>query len=921
MKLRLLSIAFFLLCMGSIAHAQKKPDAKPKAAAKSPIAHATPAPQKITSVEGITEYQLANGLRVLLFPDPSKPTITVNITYLVGSRMEGYGETGMAHLLEHMVFKGSTKHTNIPQELTSHGASPNGTTDYDRTNYFESFQANDENLNWALDLESDRMVNSFIAEKDLRSEFSVVRNEFESGENNPSNILMERVLATMYIWHNYGKVTIGSKEDIEKVPIKNLQAFYHKYYQPDNAVLLVAGKIDEEKTLALINKYFGAIAKPTRVIDPTYTIEPEQDGERSVTLRRVGDAQVLSLAYHICSGPHPDYEAFDVLNEVLTNNPNGRLYQDLVKTGLASGVWSWDAGLHDPGFLYINADVLKEKSLDSVKSAMLASISNFKNKPVNADEVDKAKSKLLKDFDELYRNSQRIGLVLSEFMAQGDWRLAFLYRDRLKKVTADDVNRVAKEYLIKSNRTMGEFIPTDNPKRVKVPETPDVAAAVKDYKGEAALTQAEAFDPSPDNIEKRTEKGSIAGGAKYALLAKSTRGNTVEARITLRMGTEKSLENKATISQLTAAMLKKGTKSKNLSQINEAFDKLSSTMQVFGGGQTLTISITSTKEKLPAVLDLMNEILRQPSFPDQEFKELKEENINSLEQQRSEPQSIASREFSRLINPHPKGNIKYEMSTDEEIDAIKNTKIEDLKAFYTDFYNSSNATIAFVGDFDANIVKEKLNNTFANWTAKMPYAYVEDPYIDIKPDNKEIKTPDKKNAMLMCGMSLKMRDDNGDYAPMMLGNFIFGGGFLNSRLAARIRQKEGISYGVGSFFSANPKDESGVFGSYAIYNPDNKAKLEAAWNEELTKMLKEGFAEDELKQAKSGIIQYRQNGRASDAQLASKLASNLYLGRTMAWDKAIDERLEKLSVAEVNNAMKKFIFPEKISFIKVGDFK
>ena len=383
MKLRLLSIALFLLCMGSIALAQKKPDAKPKATSKTTTAHATQAPQKITSVEGITEYLLPNGLRVLLFPDPSKPTITVNITYLVGSRMEGYGETGMAHLLEHMVFKGSTKHTNIPQELTSHGANPNGTTDYDRTNYFESFQANDENLNWALDLESDRMVNSFIAEKDLRSEFSVVRNEFESGENNPSNILMERVLATMYIWHNYGKVTIGSKEDIEKVPIKNLQAFYHKYYQPDNAVLLVAGKIDEEKTLALINKYFGAIAKPTRVIDPTYTIEPEQDGERSVTLRRVGDAQVLSLAYHICSGPHPDFEAFDVLNEVLTNNPNGRLYQDLVKTGLASGVWSWDAGLHDPGFLYINADVLKEKSLDSAKSAMLASISNFKNKPWN----------------------------------------------------------------------------------------------------------------------------------------------------------------------------------------------------------------------------------------------------------------------------------------------------------------------------------------------------------------------------------------------------------------------------------------------------------------------------------------------------------------------------------------------------------
>jgi len=177
--------------------------------------------KKVTSVEGITEYNLENGLKVLMFPDPSKPTITVNVTYLVGSRHEGYGETGMAHLLEHMVFKGTPKHPNIPQELTEHGARPNGTTWYDRTNYFETFSATEENLKWALDLESDRMVNSFIAKKDLDSEFSVVRNEFESGENSPFRVLMERVISGAFLWHNYGKSTIGNRSDIERVPIDN----------------------------------------------------------------------------------------------------------------------------------------------------------------------------------------------------------------------------------------------------------------------------------------------------------------------------------------------------------------------------------------------------------------------------------------------------------------------------------------------------------------------------------------------------------------------------------------------------------------------------------------------------------------------------------------------------------------------------
>src|SRR5438132_4612442 len=210
--------------------------------------------EKVTSVEGITEYRLqSNGLRILLFPDLSKPTITVNITYLVGSKHENYGETGMAHLLEHMLFKGSKDHTDVPKELNDHGSRPNGTTWVDRTNYFETFQASDANLEWAIDLEADRMVNSFVAKKDLDSEMTVVRNEFESGENSPMNVLEERILSAAYLWHNYGKSTIGARSDIENVPIDRLQAFYRNYYQPDNAILLVAGKIDEGKTLGLIN--------------------------------------------------------------------------------------------------------------------------------------------------------------------------------------------------------------------------------------------------------------------------------------------------------------------------------------------------------------------------------------------------------------------------------------------------------------------------------------------------------------------------------------------------------------------------------------------------------------------------------------------------------------------------------------------
>jgi zinc protease len=878
-------------------------------------------PVKLTSVEGITEYKLSNGLHVLLFPDPSKPTITVNITYLVGSRLEGYGETGMAHLLEHMMFKGSAKHTNIPKELSDHGANPNGTTWYDRTNYFETFSATDENLKWALDLESDRMIHSFIANKDLQSEFSVVRNEFEMGENSPSNILQERVISTAYLWHNYGKSTIGSKEDIERVPIERLQAFYKKYYQPDNAVLVVAGKIDEPKVLQLVNQYFGSIAKPTRKIDPAYTVEPEQDGERSVVLRRVGDVQVVAAAYHVPSSSHKDYATLDVLNDVLTNAPSGRLYKALVETQKASNQSGFIQPLKDPGFIYFSADVLKEKSLDEAKNTLLGILDSLTLKPVTKDEVDRAKNKLLKDFEELYRNSEDVGLALSEFIASGDWRLGFIYRDNLKKVNPEDVNRVAALYFKPSNRTIGLFYPEKNPDRSIIPASPDVAALVKGYKGEEGLAKAEAFDVSPANIDKRTKSGSIPGGGKYSILTKTTRGNTVNISISLRMGNEQTLQNKATIAELTASMLNRGTKTFTREQLKDTLNKLKAQVNVNGSAGVTSVTIQTVKENLPKVLTIVNEILHQPTFPQNEFDALKTQEIASIEQQKSEPQSIAVTTAYQKLSPYAKGHPNYVMSFEEQTEAIKLTVLADLKQFYQDYYNSADATASVVGDCDETSTIQQLTAILQNWKSKNPFKHIDKKFFDVKPEDIKIKTPDKKNAMFISGMNLPIRDDDADYAALTIGNYILGGGFLNSRLANRIRQKEGLSYGVGSFVNAGSLDRTGMFLSYAIYNPANVDKLDSAYKQEINKILKDGITAEELKAAKTGYLQNEKVEIAQDNVLATKLNGYLFLKRTMTFDEKFDTQINNLTVEQVNTALRKYINPDKILYVKAGDFK
>ncbi|MGI9069136.1 MAG: M16 family metallopeptidase [Pyrinomonadaceae bacterium] len=873
----------------------------------------------VTSVEGITEYRLANGLRVLMFPDQTKQTITVNITYLVGSATENYGETGMAHLLEHLVFKGTPKHPNIPQELTAHGARPNGTTWTDRTNYFETFAATDENLNWALDLESDRMVNSHIARKDLDSEMTVVRNEFELGENSPFGVLLSRTMAASYIWHNYGKTTIGARSDIENVPIDRLQAFYRNYYQPDNAVLLIAGKFDEPKTLALVDKYFSPIPRPKRALQKIYTSEPTQDGERTVTLRRVGDTQLVQAVYHVPAGSHPDYAGVDLIVQILGDTPSGRLHKTLVESKKASSIFGFDFQWRDPSLTIFGAEVRQGGSLEAARDTLTQTIEGIGTNAPTKEEVDRARAQLLKNIDLALNNSDQVGLTLSESIAAGDWRLFFLHRDRLRKITPEEVIQVASRYFKPANRTVGLFIPTPKPDRAEIPATPDLSAALKDYKGDASVAAGEAFDPSPANIESRTIRND-AGGIKLALLPKKTRGGKVVAQMALRYGDEKSLMNRATAARMAGGMLMRGTAKHTRQQIRDELDRLKARAFVFGGTTQAGVSIETTRENLPAVMRLVAEVLREPAFPAHEFDLLKQENLAAIEQQKSEPTQIAFTAFNRHLSPFPKGDVRYVTTTEEDVADMNAATLDEAKQFYRDFYGASDAQLTVVGDFDDKEISKLAGDLFGNWKSPKKFARVPSVYKDIAATNQSFPAPDKANAFFVAGFNLRIRDDNPDYEALLLGNYMLGGGFLNSRLAARIRGKDGLSYGVGSGINISAMDEYGRFTANAIYAPQNVEKLEAAFKEEIARMLKDGFTAEEVEAAKSGYLQSRQVSRAQDNELAGRLNQYLFLKRTLQWDGDLDAKLKALTPEEINAAMRRHMDSSKITIVKSGDF-
>jgi zinc protease len=899
---------------------------KPKAlstTAPQPAAATAPAPappEKITSVEGITEYRLANGLRVLMFPDPTKQTITVNVTYLVGSRHENYGETGMAHLLEHMVFKGSPRHPDIPAELTSHGSRPNGTTSWDRTNYFETFSATEENLRWALDLESDRMVNSFIAKKDLDTEMTVVRNEYEAGENAPINVLFKRLLATAYDWHNYGNTPIGARSDIEGVPIERLQAFYKTYYQPDNAILLVAGKFDEAATLKLVQEYFGPIPRPTRALPAMHTIEATQDGERQVILRRVGDVQIAAIAYHVPAGSHADFAPLLLLSQVLGDTPSGRLHKNLVETQKAAGIFNAPLQLYDPGLVVFAAQVRSDKPLDPALAGLIADVEKTSAKPITDAEVERARAQILKQIELNLNNADGVGLELSNWAGMGDWRLLFLNRDRLRAVKTADVQRVWSTYFKSSNRTTGLYYPTKQPERVELPAKPDVLALVKDYKGDTAKEDGEAFDPSPANIDARTQRSTLPGGMKLALLPKKTRGAAVVAVLSLHFGDEKSLMNRTDAGGAAAAMLMRGTLKHTREQLEDEFDKLKARVDVSGGAQGANVSIETTRENLPAVLTLVTEVLRQPSFDAKEFEQLRTENLARLEASSKEPQMLAGTAFMRHLNPYPRGDVRYQPTVEEQLADFKALTREQVVQFHKEFYGAQHAELAVIGDFDAAALAAQVQKELGGWKAPKPYARVPDPYLEVAAKEMVIETPDKANAFFISGLAFPLRDDDPDYPALVLGNYMLGGSGLKSRLMARIRIKDGLSYGGNSQIQADEIDKSGGFLSFWIHAPQNRDKVEAAFKEEIARSIGEDFTAQELAEAKSGWIQSRSVGRAQDKELVRALGRKAFFDRTFAWDADLERKVMALDAATIRGALAKYLVPGRFTTVKAGDF-
>ncbi|MDB4756027.1 insulinase family protein, partial [Mariniblastus sp.] len=577
----------------------------------------------------------------------------------------------------------------------------------------------------------------------------------------------------------------------------------------------------------------------------------------------------------------------------------------------------------DPGTLVAMMEIKKDVKIEAATKILLDTIQAIGKDGVTEAEVKRAVTEFLKNRENLQANPERLAIQLSEWASYGDWRLFFLHRDRLEKVSPDDVKRVASDYLKTSNRTVGTFRPTKTPDRAVIPNTPDITNLVKDYKGRKSITEGESFESTPANIANRLVNGKFSSGVSYALLPKQTRLNRVFMRLTLRYGNEgflaKNRLNDAC--DMLPNLWFKGTTSLTFQELQDKINELKASISVSGSTGQVTFNVSGRKETFSEVLKLLKDVLQNPAFPEDEFKILKSQSLTSMESAKSDPRYLGQIALMRKMRPVPKNNIRYVPTVEENVERIEKLSIGDIKEVYNRCLSGTVGEVTIVGAFDQEETITLVDDLLEDWKPEVPYQRIEDQFLVTKKDNISINTPDKKMAVLYAGTNLKIRDDDQDWEAMFIANNILGGGALANRLGERVRQKEGLSYGVGSMFSADSLDQVGRFMTQAITNPKNRDRLVEVIQEEYQRFIDGGVSPDELERAKTGYIEQVNGILGKDQQLLGILHRFQRTGRQPDFLARRLANVSRLTKTDVDRAIKKLLPLDRIVIVTAGDFE
>ena len=882
---------------------------------------------KPVSLNGIRETKLANGLTVLTKEVHTAPVAYFSVWYKAGSVNEQLGQSGMSHLLEHMMFKGTTtrKPGEISALLQQNGADFNATTSFDRTNYFETLAS--DRLDMAMKLEADRMSNSLFNEAEHQKEMSVVRSEYEGGENDPSTALTKALRLAAYQVHPYRWMTIGFRSDIENIDRDEMYAYYQKNYVPNNATIVIVGDFDTNNALAMVQKYFGSI--PRKPITPSFiTPEPQQIGERRVTVRRAGTVNQVQIGYHIPAFGDPDRYALDVLETVMSGGRTARFFGALVQSGLASSADAYDYGLRDPDLLTLDASAQPDKTNAELEAALLAEVEKLKSAPIAADELKRVLNQAEAGYIYGRDSVQSQGAQLGENAMRGDWRYGETYLDNLRKVTPADVQRVAQKYLVKDNRTVGYFEPIPNGGATTQANAEGGAAGPLALKAEVrANSQQKPKAPAPQPMMAPAQPASPATATSKATRTVLPNGVTViveenHANPTVALsgallsaGGVFDPPDKAGLASFTASQLSRGTQTRTLLDIARTLEDVGATVRVSGGDEYASIGGRSLTRDFATMLDVLSDEMRNPSFPADEIEKARQQTLAGLEEARQDTGTLANIAFMNAL--YPVGHPYHQPTIDEQVAIVKGLTRDDLVAFHQAHYAPDKLVLTVVGDVDTPKTIAAIEKAFGTWPKKGNVPAINIPDVSLTAGKAAtanlakpliINVPDKAQTDVIYGYASHLRRSDPDfYRVIVLNTILGGGGGLSSRLAVNVRDRMGLVYGIyagtSAALGAGPFQVS--FGS----NPSNVDKAIAETRRQLTLAQTQGFTPDEVSKA----VDYLTGSYAVTLATNSSVASQLLVGEVYGLGADYIQKrngyYRAVTPQQVNEAAKKYLDP------------
>jgi zinc protease len=882
----------------------------------------------VAEAGGIEEYRLANGMKVLLSEQRAAPVVAFMVLYHVGSRNEAVGYTGATHLLEHMLFKGTPtfnarRGTAIATVLHRIGAVFNATTWFDRTNYYAAVPR--EHVEVVMQLEADRMRNALIRDEDREQERIVVRNELERGENDPLNVLEIHTWATAFREHPYHHPTIGWRSDVENVPTERLREFYHTFYWPNNATAIVVGDFDREQVFRGLERYFGAIPPAPHPIPEVYTVEPPQEGERRFVIRRAGEVGALMLGYHTPEAKHPDIYPLAVVARLLAGGVTTRLYQRLVDGELAISVRAFASHLRDPGLFEITAVLRPGVEHALLERAIREEIARLQDEPVGEAELERAKNKIEAETFYARDGALQFAFALGEAEASADWRWFIEYVPNVRRVTASDVQRVARTYFHEDNLTVGWFVP----KRASAEGAAGIAEGASLHRPaffRSGVPEASAGSGGAQlgrPFAERTVSFTLPNGVR-GLILENRANPTVEVRAALFAGRVFEPVERPELAAVTASMVMRGTKRRSKLEMAAWLEDVGAEMHVGANRFLATASATSLSQDVGRVLEALAEVLREPAFPEQELEKLKAQMIGQIRRSQEHTGVRAFERFSQLI--YDRSSPFYERPASERVASIEAMSVEDVGRFHRARYGPRHLVLVVVGDVVASEIAERIREHFGDWApeaaedprvlwAQMPRAPLpEAPLRDV------VYMPDKANVDIVLGHAGRLRRTDPDYMAAIIGNAALGYSTLSSRLGVRVRDQEGLTYGIISRFF-EPSFLDGPWAVSVTVNPANVERALASARDVLARYVDEGITPQELDDEKSAFVGSFLVGLGTNGGIAAQLLLAEVFGFGPAYLDQLPEQVRALTREEVNAAIRAHLHPERLITVIAGEYR